>query len=66
LYGKRTVKAYLHRPRHELYDLRTDPHEIRNLADDPAQAKRLEDLQNRLKAWQQETRDPWELKWEYE
>lgn len=66
LYGKRTVKAYLHRPRHELYDLSTDPHEIRNLADDPSQAKRLEDLQSRLKAWQQQTRDPWELKWEYE
>jgi N-sulfoglucosamine sulfohydrolase len=66
LYGKRTVYSYLHRPRHELYDLQTDPDEITNLAYEPAHRDRLKSLQNKLKAWQQETRDPWFLKWKYE
>ncbi len=31
--GNRTVDAYIHRPRHELYDLESDPHELVNLAE---------------------------------
>jgi N-sulfoglucosamine sulfohydrolase len=49
-----------------LYDLQTDPDEITNLAYEPAHRDRLKSLQNKLKAWQQETRDPWFLKWNYE
>ncbi len=65
-YGKRLTTAYLHRPRFELYDLDADPDELHNLADDPQHAKRFAELQDKLKAWQKQTRDPWESKWEYE
>ena len=65
-YGKRTVYAYLHRQRHELYDLEADPHEINNLATNPKHQQRLKQLQEKLKAWQKRTKDPWHLKWEYE
>lgn len=66
LYGRRTVEAYLHRPKFELYDLESDPHEVKNLADDPAAAALLKELQEKLKAFQKRTKDPWILKWEYE
>ena len=66
LYGKRTVYSYLHRPRHELYDLGEDPDEVANLAYEPAHQERLKLLQEKLKAWQQKTKDPWYLKWRYE
>ncbi len=65
-FGKRTVYAYLHRQRHELYDLVADPHEIKNLAFDSQHQKKLEELQRKLKAWQKKTKDPWFLKWMYE
>jgi N-sulfoglucosamine sulfohydrolase len=65
-YGQRTVDAYLHRPRFELYDLQSDPQETVNLADDPAHAKQLEQMQTQLHEWQKETHDPWTLKWDYE
>ncbi|MBN1507200.1 MAG: sulfatase-like hydrolase/transferase [Sedimentisphaerales bacterium] len=66
LYGKRTVEAYLHRPRFELYDLQADPHEVKNLADDPQYKDELARLQSKLKAFQQRTKDPWLLKWDRE
>jgi len=65
-YGKRTVEAYLHRPKFELYDLQNDPHEVKNLANDPGHEKVFEELKTELKAFQQRTKDPWMLKWEYE
>ena len=65
-YGKRTVVAYLHRPRHELYDLEADPHEVVNLAGDPEHAGILSGLQEKLKSWQRATGDPWISKYEYE
>ena len=66
LYGKRTVKAYVHRPAFELYDLVNDPHEAKNLADDPKYAEVLGMLKDELKAFQKRTGDPWLLKWERE
>jgi N-sulfoglucosamine sulfohydrolase len=66
MYGPRTVRAYLHRPKHELYDLEADPYEAKNLADDPAHQATLKQLQQKLQAWQKQTQDPWELKWRYE
>jgi N-sulfoglucosamine sulfohydrolase len=66
LYGKRTVRDYINRPRFELYDLENDPHEIQNLADQPEHAERLKAMQARLQAFQKQTKDPWELKWRYE
>ncbi|MHC4367527.1 MAG: sulfatase family protein [Planctomycetota bacterium] len=65
-YGKRTVEAYLHRPRFELYDLESDPHEVSNLADDPGHQKVLEELKAKLKTFQKRTKDPWIVKWNYE
>ncbi|HNY77794.1 MAG: sulfatase [Sedimentisphaerales bacterium] len=65
-YGKRTIDAYLHRPRFELYDLQSDPHEVVNLADDPKHKDKLDEMKARLKAFQKRTRDPWILKWDYE
>ncbi|MHC4167624.1 MAG: sulfatase family protein [Planctomycetota bacterium] len=65
-YGRRSVEAYLHRPKFELYDLENDPHEVKNLAGDPNHRKVLTDLKTKLKAFQKRTKDPWIVKWEYE
>jgi len=65
-FGKRTVDAYLHRPKFELYDLENDPDEVHNLADDPDHATVLAELKAKLKAFQERTKDPWILKWDYE
>jgi N-sulfoglucosamine sulfohydrolase len=59
--GQRSVAAFLHRPKEELYDLTRDPNELRNLADDPAQAETLAELRRRLRAWQRNTSDPWAI-----
>ncbi|WP_460637624.1 sulfatase family protein [Larkinella harenae] len=66
LYGKRTVDAYLYRPRFELYDLQTDPDEVNNLANDPRYQKELKRMQEKLKRFQQQTKDLWLSKWEFE
>jgi N-sulfoglucosamine sulfohydrolase len=66
LYGRRTARAYLHRPKFELFDLESDPDETQNLSDDPHYADVLKDMQGRIKEHQQRTSDPWILKWEYE
>ena len=65
-YGKRTVKAYIHRPQFELYDLVNDPDEVKNLAGEPGHAKLLEELKGKIKTFQKRTNDPWILKWDYE
>ncbi|MBI1346528.1 sulfatase-like hydrolase/transferase [bacterium] len=65
-YGRRSVDAYLHRAKHELYDLAADPDETRNLAEEPEHRELLKRLQTQLQEWQQQTQDPWELKWRYE
>jgi N-sulfoglucosamine sulfohydrolase len=65
-YGARTVEAYLHRPEFELYDLERDPQELQNLAGDVAYLDRLHAMQEKLRAFQKRTGDPWRLKWERE
>ena len=65
-YGKRTPKALLYRPRFELYDLESDPHETVNLSDDLKYRKTRDQLMVRLREFQEETRDPWAVKWERE
>lgn len=65
-YGSRTVEAYIHRPRHELYDLKNDPREVENLAEHPDHAKVLTELQAKLKTFQEQTKDPWIVKYRYE
>ncbi len=65
-YGSRTVDAYVHRPRHELYDVAADPQELVNLAGRPDYAKVLAELQEKLLAWQTKTGDPWLIKYQHE
>ena len=57
--GDRSVSAFLHRPKLELYDMTTDPGEVKNLAGDATHAKTLSELRTRLRQWQRETNDPW-------
>ncbi len=59
--GRREVAAFLRRPGEELYDLRADPDELRNLAGDRGHAEALADLRRRLRAWQEQTNDPWTI-----
>ncbi|WP_245877848.1 sulfatase family protein [Spirosoma fluviale] len=59
LYGKRTVKAYLHRPPFELYDLQTDPDEVKNLATNPRYRDVVTRMQTKIRQFQQQTHDPW-------
>ena len=65
-YGQRTVGQYIHRPKFELFDLEVDPAESQNVAADPAYAEVLEGMIVKLKKFQEETDDPWILKWRYE
>jgi N-sulfoglucosamine sulfohydrolase len=64
--GRRNVQEFLHRPRYELYDLKNDPDEVRNLATDPEYREVLEKMSGELKRAQEQTRDPWVVKYEYE
>jgi N-sulfoglucosamine sulfohydrolase len=66
MYGKRTIKAYTHRPEFELYDLAKDPDEIYNLVGDPSHKETLASLKEKLKQFQKRTDDPWILKWQHE
>ena len=65
-YGPRTVDAYIHRDKFELYDLETDPDEVVNLAEVDKYADLLAEMKAKLKAFQKRTKDPWILKWDYE
>jgi N-sulfoglucosamine sulfohydrolase len=65
-YGRKTVGQYIHRPRFELYDIRTDPDETTNLAESPEHAEILRQYQDKLKQVQREMDDPWITKWDYE
>ena len=54
----KVVRAYMHRPKEELYDLTKDPHERKNLAKDPACADVLTSLRKRLTEWRRQQGDP--------
>lgn len=64
--GERSVQDYLQRPKEELYDTQADPNELKNLAGDPAHRQVLEELRNRVRAWQRATDDPWSILYEQE
>lgn len=65
-YGPRTVEAYLHRPKYELYDVQADPWESTNLASDPKHAATLQRMIKKLHRFQAQTQDPWRMKQDYE
>ena len=65
-FGARTMEAYVHRDRFELYDLEADPEEVVNLADRPEHASTVAGFCAQLKQFQEDTKDPWLHKWEYE
>ena len=64
--GVREVEKYIHRPKGELYDLENDPHEVVNVADNPQYKDVLDNLRARLRKWQEDTNDPWIVKYIYE
>jgi len=65
-YGAKTVRSYIHRAAFELYDLQEDPHEGNNLASSSKHMELLARLKKKLKAFQEQTNDPWVMKWRYE
>ena len=65
-YGSRTIAAYINRPEFELYDVQRDPYETTDLASDPAYALVLAAHQQKIRAFQARTSDPWIVKWEYQ
>ncbi len=64
--GSRTVEAYLHHDRFELYDLENDPDETENLAGQSEYADMVDDFAEKIREFQTHTGDPWIHKWEYE
>ncbi len=62
-FGKRTMEAFLQRPKFELYNIQTDPDESINLADNPQYTNVLEQMQERLLERLRETSDPWIICW---
>ena len=66
MFGARSVQAYLHRPKFELYDLERDPDEAVNLAEKPEHQKLKAELIEKVKTFQSVTKDPWVRKWSYE
>jgi len=66
--GSRSVKAFLHRPKEELYDLSLDPNELKNLLDDPKWVETgvnreiLSAMKKYLADWRERTNDPWLIK----
>jgi N-sulfoglucosamine sulfohydrolase len=65
-FGARTVDAYVHRPRFELYDLEKDPDEVVNLAERPEYAELVGEFCAKIRQFQEDTQDPWIHKWIYE
>lgn len=65
-YGHRKVDDYLFRAEWELYDLSADPEEAINLAENKEYAEVLEEMKQRLKAFQKETSDPWLIMWDHD
>ena len=65
-YGQRSKDAYVRRPRFELYDLEKDPQERTNLAGSKAHKAVYDRLLTSLKNFQENTNDPWRVKWTHE
>ncbi|MFC1606731.1 sulfatase [Candidatus Latescibacterota bacterium] len=64
--GVRNVEDYIHRPKEELYDLESDPNESNNVAGDSQYAGILDEFRKKLRRFQEDTDDPWVVKYKYE
>lgn len=53
-------RRFLHPPRYELYDLKSDPYEFHDLADSPEHAEIKAEMIFQLNRWQLKTRDPFQ------
>ncbi|VGO20512.1 sulfatase family protein [Pontiella sulfatireligans] len=62
-FGHRKVQDYLYRAEFEFYDLAKDPEESDNLALKPEYAKQLQAMKDKMKAFQTDTNDPWQIIW---
>lgn len=65
-YGNHKVKAILHHPEFELFDLKKDPNEIKNLATSKKYVPVLNAMKASLKEFQKNTRDPWIIMWDHD
>jgi N-sulfoglucosamine sulfohydrolase len=65
-YGKRKKEDFRQRPQFELYNLETDPLELNNLAENQDYKEVLEEMIEKIKNFQLETKDPWVQKWDFE
>jgi arylsulfatase A-like enzyme len=50
----------------ELFDMLSDPDELINLADNPTYSEQMQNMKDKIKEFQNETSDPWRVKWEHE
>lgn len=64
--GKKSVAAFLRRPREELYRLDDDPDELLNRAGRPEEQATLATLRRQLADWRAATNDPWLIKDKHE
>lgn len=64
--GPRSIEAYLHRPKWELFDLQKDPDEVHNLAEEPEYAEELYRLKRKIENFMTSTNDLWKTKLLYE
>jgi N-sulfoglucosamine sulfohydrolase len=57
--GQQVMKTYFERPAEELYDLEKDPNELRNVAADSAYSASLKEMQGKMLAFREKTKDLW-------
>jgi N-sulfoglucosamine sulfohydrolase len=62
-FGPKKVQDYLFRPEFELYDLEKDPGELNNLTNNKDFKEVLESMKSKMKKFQTETSDPWNIMW---
>lgn len=65
-FGNKKVEDYLFRPEFELYDLEKDPNELNNLASNKEFKIILKTMKNKLKDFQNKTKDPWKIMWNHD
>ncbi len=65
-FGGKSTEYLSNRPEFELFDLEKDSEESINLADDEAYAGVLNRMKEKLKEYQENTQDPWVIKWKRE